>query len=105
MASITFSIQTDATGVVSKAYDLVEADAQRIFAMLIGTAGTVTDENGNVGPKRLGACLIDETASIVHSLTDRTLSYEQSLAAAAASAAVAPIAVEDGTVVPIAPAP
>ena len=109
MASLTISLSTDATGPLALAHELSEADAQRIFKMLLGTAGPsneqreIPDPNDQKRtiienfprPRKLGECLVDRVNGFVHALLVDVDQYEKQEAMKAALAKIAePIKVE-----------
>ena len=95
MASLTSSLSTDATGPLALAHELSEADAQRIFAALLGLAAPITDEKGEQRPRKLGECLTDRVNGFVHGLLADVDQYEKQEAMKAALAKIAePIKVE-----------
>ena len=112
MASITFSIETKATGPLAKSYELPEEDIQRIFTMIAGTCALYTDtrevevpDPENEGktklvsesyqrPRKLGEALTDILNSFVGGFETQTIAYEQAQAAAKAQEAIAPIKFE-----------
>jgi hypothetical protein len=100
MASLTISLETEATGPLALTHGLSEADAQRIFAALLGLAAPITDQRETPDPadeaktilefferpRRLGECLIDRVNGFVHTLLEDVSRFEEQQAVEAAKA-------------------
>ena len=112
MASIRFTISTDATGEQFKEFATSEENMQRHFARMLATAAAYTDSRevqvpdpDNEGqtktitetfqrPRKLGECLADLLNEIVRKVEADTLAWEQAQALAKAQEAIKPIEFE-----------
>ena len=105
MASLTFSIDTLATGSLALAFDLTEENAQRMLTAIVGSAAPITDvravpdpddptktvEESYQRPRKLGEALRDKVNAFVNDLKASTVAYEE---AQVRAALVAPTALD-----------
>ena len=92
MATVTFSIDTQATGVQTLAYTLTEDEIQAVFAAMLGKAAKITDE-GVERDRTLGECLRDEVNALMTRLAKQAGEYQVEKAKEDAAKAVTPITV------------
>ena len=95
MANLSISIVTEATGPLALSHELSEADAQRIFAAMIGMSALVTDPDGTQRPIKLGEALSTRVRAFVNALLADVAQFESQEAVKAALAKVGgPIKIE-----------
>ena len=97
MASVTFSVDTIATGLLPMSFNLSEEHAQRMFAALVGSAAPITDvrtvpdpndpsktiKESYQRPRTLDEALRDKVNALINEAKAFTIAYEEAQARAA----------------------